>query len=140
MLGLTPFLLFDGNCAEAMEFYRSCFGGDLVLTRLGDTPMKAQFSPEQHEKITYASLKSGAVEFSATDWLHPTHQRQQGNSTAMYVIGDGRDELFPIFERLRVGADPEFFVELCEMPFGAYGRFTDRYGVEWFFRGGRTAS
>ena len=42
MLGLTPFLLFDGNCAEAMRFYHACYGGDLTLTRLGDTPMKAQ--------------------------------------------------------------------------------------------------
>jgi len=24
-MNLTPFLLFDGNCAEAMDFYRSCF-------------------------------------------------------------------------------------------------------------------
>jgi PhnB protein len=135
MLSLTPFLLFDGNCAEAMQFYQSCFGGDLTLTRLGDTPMKAQFPPEQHHKITYALLKSGNVEFSATDWLHPTHQRQLGNTTAMYATGDSLDELSPIFEKLRDGADQEFLVELREMPFGIYGRFTDRYGVEWYFRG-----
>jgi PhnB protein len=135
MLHLTPFLLFDGNCAEAMKFYQSCFGGDLVLTRLGDTPMKAQFPPEQHQKTTYSRLKSEEVEFSATDWLHPVHQRQLGNTTAMYVTGDGMEDLSPIFEKLRNGASPEFFVELCEMPFGVYGRLADRYGVEWYFRG-----
>lgn len=140
MLHLTPFLLFDGNCAEAMEFYQSCFGGDLILMRLGETPMKAQFPPEQHHKITNSHLKSGTVEFSATDWLHPTHQRQLGNTTAMYVTGDGRDELSPVFEKLRNGARPEFLVDLCEMPFGVYGRLTDRYGVEWFFRGASATS
>ena len=31
---LSPFLLFDGNCAEAMEFYHSCLGGDLSMIRL----------------------------------------------------------------------------------------------------------
>ena len=31
MLNLTPFLLFNGNCAEAMTFYQSCLGGDLTL-------------------------------------------------------------------------------------------------------------
>jgi len=136
MLNLTPFLLFDGNCADAMRFYQSCFGGELALTRLGDTPMKAQFPPEQHHKVTYAHLKSGMVEFSATDWLHPVHQRQQGNTTAMYVTGDSLDELSPVFQKLREGADEKFFVELKEMPFGIYGRFADRYGVEWYFRGG----
>jgi uncharacterized glyoxalase superfamily protein PhnB len=35
MLRCTPFLLFDGNCAEAMRFYHECIGGNLVLTRLG---------------------------------------------------------------------------------------------------------
>jgi PhnB protein len=135
MLRVTPFLLFDGNCAEAMQFYQSSFGGDLTLTRLSDTPMKDQFPPGQHHKITYALLKSGLVEFSATDWLHPIHRRQQGNTTAMYVNGDNYDELAPIFNKLRNGADTEFLVELREMPFGIYGRFTDRFGVEWFFRG-----
>ena len=55
----------------------------------------------------------------------------------MYVTGDSLEELSPIFEKLRKGADQEFLVELREMPFGIYGRFTDRYGVEWYFRGGR---
>ncbi len=76
MLTLTPFLLFDGNCAEAMRFYQSCFGGELILTPLGKTPMQAQFPAEQHHKITNAYLKSGVVKFSATDWLHPTRKPQ----------------------------------------------------------------
>ena len=137
MLNLTPFLLFDGNCAEAMHFYQACFGGDLTLTRLADTPMKEQFPSEQHHKVTYGLLKSGMAEFSATDWLHPLHKRQQGNTSAMYVTGDSFDDLSPVFEKLRVGADQEFLVELQEMPFGIYGRFTDRFGVDWYFRGAR---
>ena len=135
MVGLTPFLLFDGVCAEAMRFYQACFGGELRLTRLSETPMKAQFPAEQHGKVTNAFLKSGAVELSATDWLHPTRRPIQGNTTALYVTGEGYDELSPIFEKLRDGADAELLVELREMPFGIYGRLTDRYGVEWFFRG-----
>jgi PhnB protein len=118
-----------------MGFYQSCFGGDLSLTRLADTPMKAQYPPEQHRKIAYASLRSETVAFSATDWLHPTRQPLHGNTTAMYVTGNGYDELSPIFDKLRDAADPQFLTELREMPFGTYGRLTDRYGVEWFFRG-----
>ncbi|WP_263375072.1 VOC family protein [Granulicella aggregans] len=139
MLRLTPFLLFDGNCAEAMEFYFGCFGGTLTLTRLADTPMKDQMPAAQHHKIVNAYLKSDAIEFSATDWLHPTHVRLQGNSTAMYVVAARFDELKRLFDRLSEGADKEFFLDLCEMPFGIYGRFTGRFGVEWFFRGERGA-
>jgi PhnB protein len=135
MLRLMPFLLFDGNCADAMEFYSGCFGGDLILTRLGDTPMKYQFPEDQHRKIVHALLKSEAIEFSGTDWLHPTRAWKQGNTTAMHVTATQSDELRAIFDKLSAGADREFLVELREMPFGLYGRFTDRFGVEWFFRG-----
>ncbi len=57
MLYCTPFLLFDGNCAEAMKFYQSCFGGELTLTKTGDTPMKDMFPPAKHNKIINAHLK-----------------------------------------------------------------------------------
>ena len=134
-MNLMPFLLFDGNCAEAMEFYRECLGGEVTLIRLGDTPMKDQMPVEQHHKITYAHLKSGKIEFSATDWMHPTRAPKQGNMAAMYVSGATFAELKAIFDKLAVGAGREFLVDLRDMPFGAYGRLTDRYGVEWFFRG-----
>ena len=44
---LIPFLLFEGNCAEAMAFYRSCLGGELSITRVGD--MGNQAPPELRE-------------------------------------------------------------------------------------------
>lgn len=135
MLRLTPFLLFDGNCAEAMQFYRDCFGGDLTLTRLADTAMKDQFPAGERDKIVNAYLKSAAIEFSATDWLHPTRTRTQGNTAAMYITGAPFEELKTIFDKLSDGAGREFYVELQQMPFGVYGRLTDRFGVEWFFWG-----
>jgi uncharacterized glyoxalase superfamily protein PhnB len=79
MLHCTPFLLFDGKCAEAVKFYQKCLGGELTLTKLGETPMKTQFPLEKHHKIVNTHLKSGAVEFSATDWLHPTKIPKKGN-------------------------------------------------------------
>jgi PhnB protein len=134
-MNVMPFLLFDGNCAEAFEFYKACLGGDLALTKLGDTPMKEQMPAEKHGRIVHAHLKSGAIEFAGTDWLHPTRAPKQGNTVAMYVSGATYSELRAIFDKLSAGADKEFLVDLRDMPFGAYGRLTDRYGVEWFFRG-----
>ncbi len=135
MLNLTPFLLFAGNCAEAMAFYQSCLGGELAMTRLGDTPMKDQAPPDQHHKVVYARLKSGAIEFSATDWLHPTRTPKQGNTVAMYINNGKYDELRPVFDKLAVGADKELLDDLQDMPFGSYGHLADKYGVHWFFQG-----
>ncbi|HEY1870557.1 MAG TPA: VOC family protein [Chitinophagaceae bacterium] len=135
MLNLTPFILFDGNCAEAMSFYQKCFGGELTITTLGDSPMKFQVPKEQHHKVVNAYLESKTVEFSATDWLHPTRKFRQGNSVAMYLKGGTYDELKEIFDKLSDGADKNLLDELREMPFGIYGHLADKYGVHWFFVG-----
>ena len=34
MKSLTPYLMFKGNAREAMEFYKSCFGGTLEVKNL----------------------------------------------------------------------------------------------------------
>jgi PhnB protein len=136
MLRCVPFLLFDGNCAEAMNFYHKCLGGDLTLTKLSDTPMKAQFSPEKHDRIINAQLKSGAIEISATDWMaSPAFEPKLGNTYAIFVIGGTYDELKIVFDKLRDGAEKERFQELHDLPFGTYGQFYDRFGVQWIFKG-----
>ena len=57
MLSLTPCLLLEGNCAEAMQSYQCCFGADLTLTRLGNTPMKRQkLGPDKRSSIRTSML------------------------------------------------------------------------------------
>ena len=140
MLRSIPFLLFDGNCAEAMTFYHKCLGGELILTRLGDTPMREQFPPDKHERIINANLKSGAIEFSATDWMAaPAYEPQYGDIFAIFVVGDGYDELKTVFDKLSEGAQSDRFQPLHDMPFGTYGQFFDKYGIHWIFKGDRIA-
>ncbi len=140
MLRCIPFLLFDGRCAEAMTFYHQCLGGELILTKLGDTPMKAQFPREKHDRIINANLKSKAIEFSATDWMaSPEYEPIQGNAYALFVIGGSYDELKTVFNKLSQGAEKDRFQELHDMPFGTYGQFYDKYGVHWIFKGDKKA-
>ncbi len=136
MLRATPFLLFDGNCAEAMTFYHKCLGGELTLTKLGDTPMKDMFPVEKHGRIINATLKSNLIEISATDWMaSPNYEPIQGNTCKIFVIGEEYNELKAIFDRLAVDAEKDRFQELHDMPFGTYGQFTDKFGVPWIFKG-----
>src|SRR5262245_23915618 len=136
MLRATPFLLFDGICAEAMTFYQHCLGGELTLTKLGDTPMKDQFPAEKHGKIINAHPKSGPIEPTANDWMAaPEFIPVQGNTYAIFVIGNTYDELKAIFDKLRDGDNNSRLQELHEMPFGTYGQLYDKYGVQWIFKG-----
>ncbi len=126
MLRCTPFLLFDGNCAEAMTFYQSCLGGDLTVTKLGDTLMKDQFPPEKHSRIINAHLASGAIDISATDWMaSPSFEPILGNMFSIFVTGEAYDELKNVFDKLAEGAKKDWFQDLHDMPFGVYGQFFD---------------
>ena len=107
-----------------------------MLTKLGDTPMKTQFPKEKHNRVINAHLKSGNIEVSATDWMaSPEFDPIQGNTYAIFVIGGTYDELKTVFDKLKDGDNNERLQELHEMPFGIYGQFYDRYGVQWIFKG-----
>lgn len=138
MLQTAPFILFDGNCAEAMTFYQECLGGELNLIKVSDTPMKEQFPVEKHSRIIYGQLKNDKIDFSATDWMaSPMLEPKQGNTFSIYLTGETYDELKPVFDKLAIGADKDkrTFMELNNAPFGVYGQLTDKYGVAWIFRG-----
>ncbi|MGB8179171.1 MAG: VOC family protein [Acidimicrobiales bacterium] len=128
-------MLFEGNCAEAMTFYQRQLGGTLILTTVSETPMKDQLPENLHQKVAYAKLQSGAIAFSATDWLHPTRVAKPGNTAALYVSGGTYGELREIFDKLAENADADLLDDLRDMPFGTYGHLADQYGVHWFFQG-----
>ncbi len=137
MINLSPFLLFDGNCADAMVFYQSCFGGELTLTKVSDTPMKDHMPPGLQQKIVNAHLKSVGIEFTAADWMHPVRKPNQGNTVCMFINGGKFSELKEIFDKLAEGANQELLDELKDTPFGSYGHLADKFGVHWFFQGER---
>jgi len=129
---LTPYLLFDGTCQGAMEFYKSCLGGELTVLKVKDSPMKDHMPVAHQEKILNAHLKRAGFEISASDWLMPNRTPQPGNTVCMYLSGGSFQELKALFDKLSDGAqvtDP-----LKEVFFGTYGALNDRFGVSWMFQ------
>jgi PhnB protein len=129
---LTPYLLFDGTCHDAMEFYKSVFGGELTSTKVNDSPAKDHMPAFQQEKTINARLRSDAIEISASDWLMPNRTPVRGNTVCLYLSGGSFDDLKSLFAKLSDGAqvtDP-----LTEMFFGVYGALNDRFGVRWMFQ------
>jgi PhnB protein len=132
---LTPYLLFDGNCAEAMAFYQSCVGGELAIMKVSDSPMKDQMPAAVQNKVINARLVDDAIELSASDWMHPTRTRQPGNTVCLYLGGGTYEETKAIFDKLSAEADPALLDPLTKTFFGFYGALTDKYGVRWMFQG-----
>jgi PhnB protein len=129
---LTPYLLFDGKCQPAMEFYKSCFGGELTLTKVKDSPIKDHMPAVQQDKVLNARLSRGKLEISASDWLRPDRTPVRGNTVCLYLSGGTFQELKALFERLSEGA--EVTDPLKVQFFGTYGALNDKFGVRWMFQ------
>jgi PhnB protein len=65
----------------------------------------------------------------------PAFAPKLGNMSALFITGTNGAELKAVFDKLAVGAEPERFQDLHAMPFGTYGQFYDKYGMQWIFRG-----
>ena len=129
---LTPYLLFDGNCKQAMEFYKSCLGGELTQLAVKDSPVKESMPAKQQEKILNARLKSESVDLSASDWLRLDQTPAPGNTVCLYLSGGTFEETSALYARLAEGG--EATDPLKEMFFGGYGALNDKFGVRWMFQ------
>ena len=132
ILSLTPYILFDGNCHQAMEFYKSCFGGELTSMKVKDSPAKDHMPAVQQKKTINARLKSRNVEISASDWLRLDQTRIRGNTVCLYLNGGTFQELKAVFERL--SEEAEVTDPLKETFYGFYGALNDKFGVRWMFQ------
>lgn len=135
---LTPYLLFNGTCRQAMEFYKSCFGGDLASTKVKDSPAKDYIPAALQDRIVNARLRSGHLDISASDWLRPDKTPVRGNTVCLFLSGGTFPELKTIFEKLSEGADVTD--PLKEMFFGFYGALNDKFGVRWMFQANKPDS
>jgi PhnB protein len=132
MTKLMPYLLFDGKCREAMEFYHSCLGGTLTMTAVKDSPAKAGMPAFQQDKILNAHLSASSLEVSASDWLALNETPVRGNTVCLFITGGTFEELKTLFDKLSQGADVTN--PLKEVFFGVYGALNDRFGVRWMFQ------
>lgn len=131
MTTLSTYLLFDGNCKKAMEFYHACFGGELTQTSVGQSPMKNSFPESMHSRIVNARLVGKNIDISASDWLRPAQTPVRGNMTCLYLSGGTPAQMKSLFEKLSEGADVTDPIRI--EPFGVYGALNDKFGVRWMF-------
>ena len=82
------------------------------------------------------ALAPGDIEISATDWMaSPEFEPIQGNTFAIFVVGKSYDDIKTVFNKLKDGDNNKRLQELHDMPFGTYGQFYDKYGIQWIFKG-----
>ena len=69
MKAINVYLTFDGNCREAMEFYKKCFGGELYMMAFAEAPAELELPKESKDRIIHAKLTAGSAVLMASDTM-----------------------------------------------------------------------
>ena len=134
MTKLTPYLSFDGNCAEAMRFYERVLGGKLeALLTNAQTPVAEHVPPGNEDRIMHAYLTFDGAELMAGDALVGTYKPMTGVSLALtYETAAGARR---VFDALGEGGQVTMPFEKSFWAEG-FGMVTDRFGTHWIVNGG----
>jgi PhnB protein len=125
---LNPYLSFRDNAREAMEFYRSVFGGELTVNTFKD--FNASSDPSEDDLVMHAQLQGEhGVVFMGSD----TPQRMEyrpGSNISMSLSGDDEAVLSAWFQKLAEGGTVTMPLEKA-MWGDTFGMCVDRFGVNW---------
>jgi PhnB protein len=123
---LNPYIGYNGNARQAMEFYQEVFDGKLEVGTVGD--FGSPESPDA-EKVMHARLDTPDG-YTLMAWDVPAGMpHHPGNNVAVYLGGDG-DELRGHFEKLSAGGTVT--MPLAKQAWGdEAGALVDRFGITW---------
>ena len=131
---VLTYLSFNGNCREALDFYRSVFGGKYVrIQTFGDGPPDMDVPDSDRGKIMHATLTIGDGVIMGSDM--PSNFGPPpvvGNNFSLSYPTQSREETDELFAKMSEGG--KVTMPLQEMFWGAYfGACTDRFGINWQF-------
>ncbi|MEX0965779.1 MAG: VOC family protein [Bacteroidia bacterium] len=132
---INPYLGFDGNTREAMNFYKTCCGGELTLQTIAETPLAAQCPAGMQNDIIHSMLKNGDLVLMATDMKSPAGF-SSGTDMSIAISSDDEEEIRTLFAKLKEGG--EVIDELKSSFWGTlFGVVKDKFGKVWMLDGGK---
>jgi len=119
-----------GNARQALDFYRSVFGGDVVAVPYGTSA--AGQGPDQAEQIAWGQVLSPSGFHVMAYDVQDGHPYDPGHNPYYFALrSDDAEEITRCWNGLRPSATvvevelgPSFFSPL-------YGKLTDQFGVTW---------
>ena len=136
MAKINFYLLFNGNCEEAFNFYKSAFGVEFTFVgRYGDIPQQDGMPPipegekNKIENICLPIAKE-TVLMGADVCGYMAQNTVFGNNFSLYKDSDNWEAADRLFAGL--STDGRVTMPMSEAHWGDYfGMFTDKFGVNW---------
>ncbi|WP_312713031.1 VOC family protein [Proteiniclasticum ruminis] len=127
------YLIFNGNCREAVEFYSEVFGSvsDEIMT-FGDHPSSDYpLSEEEKKLIMHTSMRISGDLIMFSD-AFPGSPVTVGENVSIMVTSKDMEELKAQFHKIKEGGRVE--MDLQETFWSkCYGATIDQFGVSWQF-------
>jgi PhnB protein len=125
----TPHLNFRGTAKQALEFYHSVFGGQLIA--LTNEQAQSVELPEEAQQIKFGQvIGENGFQMMGYDVPSSVSYDQGEKSLFVSVRGDSTEEITALWRRLAVGST--VISDLAPSPFSpAYGMLEDAFGVTW---------
>ena len=124
---LNPYIAFDGNAKEAMEFYRDVFGGSLTISTFGEF---GNDDPAVADKTMHAMLEAdNGLTLMASDGP-PGVPLTRGDNITISLSGQDADDLRGYWNKLSDGGSVTMPLEK-QMWGDEFGMCLDRFGIPW---------
>jgi PhnB protein len=126
---VNPYLIFNGDCAEAFKFYEQTLGAKIeALMRFAGSPAAEHVPPEFGDKVLHATMKVDGNVIMASDAPPGQYSKPQGISVSLSL--NDRDKGERIFNALAEGGTVQMAFEKTFWASG-FGMCVDRFGIPW---------
>jgi PhnB protein len=130
-MAIYPYLVFDGNTREVVNFYVDVFGLEEPQIMTFGSVHSDEIPSEAKDLVmhTYLDIAGGKIMFSDN---FPGMEYQQGNNFTIAYISDDVEAMKDAFQKLKEGGSVK--MEIQEVPWSkAYGSLTDKFNIQWQF-------
>src|SRR3954447_16592751 len=129
---IQPYIFFNGNCEQAIEFYRKALGAQVeMMMRFKESPEPPQpgmLAPGYENKIMHSSLRIGQTTLMASDGCGTEKFTHQGFSLSYAVHTEAEaDRAFAALAevgQVRMPLSKTFWSP-------RFGMVSDRFGIGW---------
>ena len=131
MASVNPYLFFDGNAKEAMEFYAEVFGAELHTMGYDDMQGESEVPVDNAGRLMHADLWVGSLRVLASDSPVGFDRTTFGNPELCINADAGEEtEARKWFDGLSAGGTVKQPLE--KMFWGDhFGQLVDKFGVQW---------
>lgn len=126
---IHSYLTFNGNCREAMRFYKKCLGGTLEFQTVGQSPLSAKMPAKMKKCILHSTLTNENLVLMGSDMVNEKGI-VKGNAVSLMLNCTSEKEIRSCYKKLASGGQAGHPLELTHWG-SIFGDLTDKYGNHW---------